>query len=383
MAHALLSPSGASRWIACPPSARLEEHYPRTSNTAADEGTLAHALCELLLGNHLGLVKKALFPKKLKEIKSNPLYTAEMLGHANDYMNFVLDKFSAFENGYIVLEQKVDLQRFIPEGFGTVDCAIVADGVLDITDLKYGQGVLVEAQENKQMMLYALGCLYRFSTMYEIDTVRMTIYQPRLDNFSSYEISAEKLLEWGEKVVKPAAELAYIGGGNYTAGSHCKFCKAKNTCKALADYNLELAKFAFEDSNKLSAIEISEILEKAPDFINWINSIKEYALDQAKNHGVKWPKFKLVAGKSNRVFTSKVTVVALLKDKKIDENLFMSEPELLGITALEKNIGKSELQTLIGDFISKPPGAPTLVPEWDKRPELNSAEASAEAFKDI
>ena len=382
MAHALLSPSGASRWLACPPSARLEKEFPDSVSSAADEGTLAHELAELYIRNHLGRVKQVEYKSALKRIKNNQYYSAEMDGYCMDYMTFVLEKFSPIDSE-ILIEEKIDLSHYIPEGFGTIDALIIADNIIDVNDLKYGKGVLVEAHENKQMMLYALGALEKYSLLYHIETVRMTIYQPRLNNYSSYEVGAEDLMAWGETVVKPTAALAFKGGGTYAAGSHCRFCKAKNQCKTLADHNMGLAKYAFEDPNKLTDQDIADILEKAADFKVWIGNIEAYALAEAVNNNKKWPRFKLVSGRSNRKYADEQAILKALKKAKYGEELFLTKPSLVGIGELEKNIGKAEVEKIIGKYIIKPAGAPTLVPEWDKRPELNSTEAAKVAFENV
>lgn len=381
--HALLSPSGASRWLACTPSARLEETYPSTSNTAADEGTLAHSLSELMIRNHFKIINHITYQRELKKIKAHQLYNAEMQDHCTDYMTFILEKHGELSDPTIFIEELIDLQEFVPEGFGTVDCVMIADNILDINDLKYGKGVLVQAENNKQMMLYALGALKKYSLLYHIDKVRMTIFQPRLNNYSSFEVDAQWLLEWGETFVKPQSNKAFEGKGEYTPGEHCRFCKARNSCKALANFNMDLAKYVFEDPNKLTDEDISNILEKAPDFLVWLGNIKDYALQEAVVNGKSWPRFKLVQGRSNRKYTDEEAIQKALKKAKLDESLYMTKPSLIGITALEKNIGKAEVEKFVGPFIIKPPGAATLVPEWDKRPAISSAEAAKEAFENI
>jgi len=383
MSHALLSPSGASRWLACTPSARLEETFASTTNSAAEEGTLAHALSELYLRSHLKLISTVNFKAELRRLKANALYNSEMDGYCVDYVDFITEKLNELKSPSIFIEEKIDLTAYVPDGFGTADCVMIADHILDLNDLKYGKGVLVEAHENKQMMLYALGALKKFSLLYEIGLVRMTIYQPRLGNYSSYEIEAEELILWGDTYVKPKAQMAYNGEGEYCAGGHCKFCKAKTTCKALADYNMELAKYVFEDPNKLTDEDISAILEKAADFKTWLANIQEYALAEATLRQKKWPGFKLVAGRSNCVYANPTAIMETLQKTKLDKSLYLTEPKLLGIGALEKNIGKSEVDKLVGSYIIKPAGAATLVPEWDKRPELNSSESAALAFENI
>jgi len=366
----------------CPPSARLEEEFPNTSSDAADEGTLAHTISELLLKNHLKLMPKVLFEKELKKAKADKFYNAEMLGHCQSYVSYIVEKMQELKNPMIFIEESLDLEEFIPEGHGTTDCSIVAEGVLDVNDFKYGKGVFVEAKENEQMMIYGLGAYLKYSLSYDIHTVRMSIFQPRLDNYSTWEISVEDLLRWANEVLKPSAQKAFEGKGTYSPGDHCKFCKARNTCRALADFNMELAQFEFRDAERLKPEEISEILEKGQSLVEWYNSVKAYALDQAKN-GKKFPGFKLVAGKSNRQYVSEESVIRVLKSKKISQDLYLTEPTLVSIGILEKNIGKAKVEDLIGKLIVKPSGAPTLVPEWDKRPELNSNEAAKRAFENI
>lgn len=381
--HAFLSCSGASRWLACPPSAALEATFESFTNAAADEGTLAHALSELYLLNMLKKIKAIPYQSALKKIKHNSFFNNEMNGHAMDYVNFITDKLFSHKDPSIFIEERIDLQEYVPEGFGTVDCIIVADKILDVTDLKYGKGILVEAHENKQMMLYALGALKKYRLLYEIEKVTMTIYQPRLNNFSTYEVDAETLLMWGEKEVKPKAKLAFNGKGEYSAGNHCKFCKARNTCKALADHNMEIARFAFEDPNKLTPQDIAEILEKAMDIKTWLTNVQQYALSEAVNNGVKWPGFKLVAGRSNRKYADELAIIKAFQKAKIKDGFYLTAPSLVGIGVLEKNLGKAEVEKLVGKFIIKPEGAATLVPEWDKRPELNSAEAAKIVFDEV
>jgi hypothetical protein len=381
--HAFLSPSGASRWLACPPSARLEATYPSYTNEAADEGTLAHRLCELYLLNQLKQIKAIDFNRELKIVKNNKHYNTEMNDHAMDYVQFVLDKFHAHSDAMIFIEDRISLGDYVPESFGTSDNIIIADYILDMTDLKYGKGVRVEAEKNDQLRLYALGALKKYSLLYRIDKVSMTIYQPRLDNFSTCVIDAKELVEWGESFVKPTAQQAFDGLGEYKPGSHCRFCKARNDCKTLANHHMKMAEFAFEDPNKLSDKDIAEILTKAADFKVWLSGITTYALAEAVNNQKKWPGFKLVAGRSNRVYANPEEIICILKKNKIKPTLFMTEPALVGITTLEKNIGKADVEKICGSYIVKPPGAATLVPEWDKRVELNSTEAAKIAFENI
>lgn len=383
MAHAILSPSGASRWLACTPSARLEKQFPDTAGQAAAEGTLAHELAELLVSNYLKPFSG--FKAKLAKIKKHELYTHEMLGHAEEYATFVMEQYNESLNAdpqaHIELEKKLDLTKWVPEGFGTGDCVIVADGVMSITDLKYGKGVPVSSKGNKQMMLYGLGALEAFGFAYEIHTVRMTIYQPRIDNTSSFEIDVDELMNWAETELKPLAELAFKGEGKFSAGSHCQFCRAKATCKALAEHNLEIAKYQFQSEDLLSEEEISDILERSSQFRNWIKAVEAHALKLAVTEGKRWPGFKLVEGRSVRKYQDTEGLAAKLQEKGFTEDLIFKK-ELLGITAMTGVLGKPVFKELVEPFLIKPPGKPALVPESDKRPEMDRLSAAQAGFDD-
>jgi len=386
-AHALLSPSGASRWIACPPSARLEEKYARTSSEAADEGTLAHLLVETLLLRGKGTITGAEFDKAMEEIKANDLYDAAMMEHADQFATYVMERFSEAQertpDARLYLEETLDLSYYVPESFGTVDVDIVADKVLEIIDFKYGKGVPVYAEKNSQMMLYALGSLILFDLLYEINEVRLTIYQPRLDSITTYTITVEELKAWAEEVLRPAALLAWNGEGEFKAGSHCRFCKIRGTCRANADYNMEMAKHDFKDVDLLSNNEIAEILKRSDEFTKWLTAVEAHALSVAVNKGEHFPGFKLVAGRSVRKITNEPAVTQILLDKGYNNNQVFKPRALVGITELEKLTGKEMFKEWVGPFVVKPPGTPTLVPYTDKRPEYNSAANAADDFKDL
>lgn len=384
-AHALLSPSSASRWLACTPSARVEATFPDRAGSAAEEGTLAHAVGEVILRHKIGEITKQKYGVELKKLQKHELYTEDIYTHSENYALFVLERFaeaqSRTKDALIILERRLDMTEWIPEGFGTGDCVIIADGVMEIVDLKYGKGVLVSATENKQMMAYALGALHGFDFLYDIHTVRMTIFQPRLDNYSSYEVPVDALMAWAETYLKPRAALAFEGKGEFSPGAHCQFCKAKAQCRALADYNLELARHDFAKPELLEDIEISDILSKAAFFKSWINSVEEFALTEALA-GKKWPGFKLVEGRSNRTYGDTEKVASILTENGYTEDKIYTK-NLLGITAMEKLLSKVTFAELLNPFIIKPPGKPTLVSESDKRPEWNSAEAAAKDFAGI
>ena len=384
--HAVLSPSGAERWLSCTPSARLELMFPDNAGAAASEGTLAHALGELLLREKTKQVTSKEFAEKLIEIEKDKQYEPEMYGYADDYATFVVERFSQAQvhtkDAILFLEQKLSLTDYVPEGFGTGDAVIIADNVLDIIDLKYGKGIPVSAFENKQMMLYSLGALREFDYMYDIKSVRMTIYQPRLENFSTYEMTVADLKHWAESELRPRAALAFDGEGQFVAGSHCRFCKVRATCKANADYNLELAKYEFADPVLMGDDEIADVLTRADQFLKWLSSVEEHALHEAVNNSKKWPGYKLVEGRSNRVYTDEEKVANKLKAEGFKEDILYTK-KLLGITAMEKEIGKASFNTLLSDLIIKPPGKATLVPESDKRPALDTADAAKLDFAEI
>jgi hypothetical protein len=381
--HAVLSPSGAHRWFNCTPSARLEQKFPDTAGEVAKEGTLAHKLSELLIKYKLKQVSKTVYTRELKEIESDDLFDHSMQEHAEAYSVFILERFAEAQahtkDAIIFLEHKLNLTDYIPEGFGTGDSIIIADGLMDVTDLKYGKGVLVSAENNKQMMLYGLGALRDFDFLYDIHTVRLTIFQPRIDNYSSWEISVSDLRNWAERELKPKAALAFNGEGQFVAGSHCQFCRVKATCKAFANYNLDIAKYDFTDPSLLDDKEIADILSKADIFQNWLNSVEEYALAESVNNQKKWPGYKLVEGRSNRVYSDPEKVAGTLLVAGYTKEMIY-KMEILGITAMEKKIGKKDFNVLLSNLIIKPPGKPTLVPESDKRPEYSSTERAAKDF---
>ncbi|WP_102400181.1 DUF2800 domain-containing protein [Haloimpatiens massiliensis] len=375
--HAILSASGASRWLACPPSARLEENYPNKSSEFAKEGTLAHELGELGLQKNLGLITTRKYNSEVKKIEANELFTKDMPYYVEIYLDTCMEKVAEAEaktpDALFKIEQKLNFSEWVPEGFGTGDFVIIADGTMEICDLKYGKGVPVSAIGNEQMRLYALGAITEFSFLYDIEKVKMTIIQPRLDSISTDEITTEKLLEWAEEYVKPTAQLAYEGKGEFCAGDHCKFCRAKAVCKARADKNMELAKYDFQEPNALDYEDIAFILGRADELVKWATDVKDYALEKALE-GEEFPGWKVVEGRSNRKWKDEDKVGEVLLGQGFLENIIYTK-KLTGITNMEKAIGKKEVNRLLGDYIIKPQGKPTLAPEGDKRPVYNSAEA--------
>jgi len=384
MAHAVLSPSSASRWLSCTPSARLELTFPDSSGMAAAEGTLAHSLGELILRHWFHLIKDQEFNHCLALIKSDPLYNEDLQSHAEAYAAFVVDQFEAAKattkDALIFIEKSLNLTDFIPEGFGTGDAVIIADGTMKIIDLKYGKGVSVSCVSNKQMMTYGLGALREFDYMYDISKVEMIIYQPRLDNISSFEMSAADLMQWGTSELIPKAKLAFEGKGEFCPGDHCRFCKVKPQCKALANQQMEIAKYEFQESVLLTDDEIADILTRADAFGSWIKSVEDYAFAEALNNGKKWPGFKLVEGRSNRMYADPQKVADKLLSEGFDEETIYTK-SLLGITAMEKVITKKTFDSVLTGLVIKPQGKPTLVPENDKRVEYNSNETAKNDFK--
>lgn len=383
MAHALLSPSGASRWLACTPSARLEQSFPDRAGEAAQEGTLAHALAELLLKHKLGLVIKNTYSRELQAIMTDKLFSEEMLEFIETYTDFVIEQFELAKmqtkDAMIFLETRLDMSDYVPDGFGTGDVCIVADGVLDFIDLKYGKGVPVYAEENKQMMLYALGALKEYSHLYDIHTVRMTINQPRLDSISSWEITVNDLTLWAEKVLKPKAQLAFEGKGEFNPGKACQFCKAKAICRANADYQLRLADMEFRVPELLEPDEVAEILKRKAQFLSWLTSVSDYALLEAVHNGAEWPGFKLVEGRSNRKYVDETKVAETLVKAGFGDDVIYTK-KLLGITAMEKAIGKKPFTLHLAEHITKPQGSPTLVEESDKRPIFEKSNTAMDDF---
>jgi len=363
--HAILSASSSDRWLHCPPSARLCESYDDKGSDYAAEGTDAHALCEYKLRRALGM-------DAADPTENLTWFNEEMSDCANGYAAYVLEQVETAKqtctDSVILIEQRVDFSRWVESGFGTADCIIIADGTLQVIDYKHGLGVLVDATENPQMQCYALGALELFDGIYDIDSVRMTIYQPRRDNVSTYEIPKDELYKWTDEILKPTADLAFAGDGNFLCGEWCGFCKAKHDCRARAEANMQLARYDFKLPPLLTDEEVEEILTRVDDLVAWASDIKDYALQQAIS-GKDWHGYKLVEGRSNRKYTNDALVAAAVERIGVDPY----ERKLLGVTAMQKLLGKTRFEELLAAYIEKPQGKPTLVPESDKRPAMNTA----------
>lgn len=365
--HALLSASSAHRWMGCTPSARLEQEFADQESEAAAEGSAAHALAEHKL-------RKAL---KLRSRKPVSKYDSdEMDDYTTGYVEFVMEALAEAKlncpDPQVLIEQKLDFSCYVPDGFGTGDCLIVASPRLHVIDFKYGLGVLVDAYQNPQMMLYALGALRIFDCLYDITEVAMTIYQPRRENVSTWTISVDELREWAETTLKPKADLAFKGEGEYTPGSWCQFCRAAVKCRARAEAKLELARFEFAQPPLLTDEEIEEILGKLDDLTKWANEIVAYAQDAAINHGKEWSGFKLVESRTNRKYTDEDAVAHAAAAAGYHD---IYRKSLIPITEMEKLMGKKTFAEVLGGLVVKPKGKPTLVPASDRRPAITTTGA--------
>lgn len=371
--HAVLSASSSHRWLNCSPSARLEQEFEDQETEAAAEGTAAHALCEHKLRRALKLQSRR---KPISRYDSD-----EMDMHTDSYVQFVLETLAEVRrhcaDPLINIEQRLDFSCYVPDGFGTGDCIIIGDKIMHIIDFKYGQGVLVEAEHNPQMMLYALGALRLFDSLYDIDEVAMTIYQPRRENISTWTIPVAELNAWAENELVPKARLAYEGKGEYRPGPWCTFCKAAVKCRARAEEKLRLAQYEFAKPPLLTDTEIEDILGKLDDLTRWAEEIKTYAQDAALNHGKQWHGYKVVEGRSVRKYSNEDAVVEAANAAGYHD---IFRKTLLPITEMEKLMGKQEFQSILGGLIIKPAGKPTLVPASDKRPAITNVSID---FKEI
>lgn len=371
--HALLGASKAHQWMTCTPSAQFEKQFEAPAQSeAAAEGTVAHTLAE----HHLTKILQGKKVTTPSSIKKDPLYKPAMEEHVGVYCDTIMETLNgmreAGQDPIIYLEQELDLSKWIPEGFGTADCILIGNGVLHVFDFKYGKGIPVSAEENPQLKLYGLGALEEFSCLYEINDIVLHIIQPRLQSITDWTVSREILEKWGEFIVKPTAQKAYNGEGDFVPGEdQCRWCLGKNRCRAYNQWLLEVCQMRFDDldaheklPNELSDQEIADILKVAEEIKRWVSAVGDYALDQALNHGVTFPGYKLVEGVSRRKITNEEKVIDILREQGYSTEQIC---KLKGITDLEEVTGKSTLQTLIGDYIVKPQGKPTLAPEDDKR----------------
>lgn len=372
-AHALLSPSSAHRWLNCTAAPRLEEDIEDRGSGFAAEGSLAHAYCSLKLKSFLGLSTEG-EEEEIAELNAR-YHTGEMDEYTDSYKAIVLERFNearqTTQDALLLIETRLDFSSYIPEAFGTADAIIIADDTLEVIDFKYGKGVKVSAEDNAQMKIYALGAFDKFSFEYNIRKVRMSIIQPRIDNFSTWEIDVKDLLSWANDTLKPKAQEAFKGDGEQEPGEWCQFCKVKSRCRALSEMCIKTA----ADNPDPRLIGTEELATKVLPLIatikTWQTGIEEYALQQALS-GVTLPGWKVVEGRSNRKIVDSVGVATALKAAGYDDSDIYKPKELFTITELEKLTGKKQFAALCSDFIEKPQGKPTLAPESDKRPAMNS-----------
>lgn len=371
--HALLSASSSHRWLHCNPSARLEREFADRETTAAAEGTAAHALAEHKLKRRL---------KLRSERPVSPFDTEEMEIYTDDYADFVMEQVTKERrrdpDTQVFIEQRLDFSCYVPEGFGTGDCLIVSKGRLHIIDLKYGMGLLVDSEENPQMKLYALAALTQYEEQYQIKKVKLTIFQPRRENVSTWETSVAKLKKWATKDLVPKAQRAFKGEGEYCPGEWCIFCKAAVKCRARAEDKLRLAQSEFKMPPLLTDAEIEDVLAKLPDIKKWADEIQEYALAKALA-GKEWAGFKLVEGRSVRKFTDERAVVKAANAAGYHD---IYKQTLISLTEMEKLMGKAEFSKVLGALVTKPQGKPTLVPDTDKRQAISVSNPKSE-FSEI
>ena len=368
--HAFLSPSGSHRWLNCTPSAMLESEFPDGSSSAADEGTAAHAFCEHKL-------KKALRRRSKRPVSDYD--SDEMQEYTDSYVDYVLEQLEvakqACKDPMVLIEQKVDFSEYVPDGYGTADCIIVSDDTLQIIDFKYGLGVLVDAEQNTQLMCYSIGALNIFDSLYDIKQVTMHIFQPRRENVQSWTIPVDELKAWAENELKPKAQMALNGEGEYHPGEWCQFCKAAVRCRARAEEKLRLAQQEFKMPPLLTDSEIEEVLTILPDLTKWADGILAYATDAAVNHGKEWNGFKVVEGRSVRKYKDEELVAQAAKDHGYTD---IYRQSLITMTEMQKLMGKKQFDQILGDLIVKPQGKPTLVLVTDKRPAMNVTNANNE-----
>ncbi|PGH24057.1 DUF2800 domain-containing protein [Fusobacterium animalis] len=371
MAHALLGPSSAARWIACPPSVKLCEQFEDVESEYAKEGSLAHEIAELKVRKLIdpGLTSRK-FTTSMKKLKDKELYQEEMQGYTDEYVEFIQEQMYSYSTTpHTAVEQKVDFSQYVPDGFGTADCILIADDTLHIIDFKYGKGVPVNVENNAQLLLYALGTYLAYEMIFPIEHIKMSIVQPRLNNIGTWECRLDYLLEFA-KIAQEKAAMALKGEGDFNCGEHCKFCKAKAVCRERANANLELAKYEFKAADQLTLKEIGQILEKAKDLAKWADDLKDYALSESLK-GNEVPGWKAVNGRGSRSFTNTDEAIKVLVNNGIAEELLF-ERKYLTLAQMEKTVGKKEFNNLVGNLIVMNVGKPTLVEVSDKREAITN-----------
>ena len=379
--HALLSASSAHRWLHCTGSPLLEKDFPDSTSVYAQEGTLAHEFCELKLKKYTTMMPKGAYTRAHNKIMKSELWQNEMESTSETYLEYVKGIMLACDTKpVVVIEKRVDFSRYVPEGFGTADCLILAGDTLHVVDYKHGKGVIVDADHNPQMMLYALGAMDEFALVYRFETVHMTIVQPRVNNISEFTMSAEDLRSWGESVVKPKAEAAVSGNGEFEAGDWCRFCRAKRQCRTRYEANDTLYTELSErhDPRLITLDELGEYLKRGKDMAAWLEDMKEYALSESLA-GADVPGWKAVEGRGSRAFTDTDEAVDILIKNGIDESV-LYERRVLTLAQMEKAVGKKAFGEIVGNLVVKNPGKPTLVEESDKRPKITNQPTAADVF---
>lgn len=381
--HATLSASSAAKWINNPPTLWIEEGMPNTTSTFAQEGTEAHRLAELTLKHEVGQLTDSEFSAAIKVFKQHAeFYNQSMQDFIDSHVSYVMEDYNRFDDAEMMLEQKVSFSDWALGGFGTSDCVIIADDRLEIWDLKYGKGIRVDADHNFQLMLYALGCYAKYSLIYDFSQIRMTISQPRIDNLSQFDMSLDDLLEWGDKVVKPAADNALNGRGewDFSKPATWHFFKAEGFCKALAEENLKIRKYKFMEANTLNPEDIAEIIGMKDRITHWLDAVEYYAMTQVRDGKMELPGYKLVEGRSNRKLTDQDAVYEDLRSKGYRKSDLVQE-KLIPLTKLDKLVRAEDYDTIISPKVIKPAGKPTLVPETDKRPAIGSTSSAQADFR--
>lgn len=373
-AHALLGPSSAHRWLTCTPSAVLEDSFPDTESEAAREGTLAHEICEIKLKHffHIdGIDSERKKNLRVNKLKKNELYKSEMDGFTDDYLDYVRSLALACTSAPTVLvEASLDLGQYVPESFGTVDCLMLQGNTLHVIDFKYGKGVPVDSERNPQLMLYALGAHEMYKIFYNIQLIELHIVQPRISNTSTYKLTINELNEFGKKV-KEIAPIAFKGEGEFKPSEEaCRFCRARTQCRARAMDNLKLFPEIEKQPPLITNAEVGEYLRQGADVANWLKDLQDYALSQCLA-GEEVPGWKVVAGRGSRDWTDQEQAFEKLKANGIDEALLF-ERKALTLAQVEKTVGKTNFESLVGDMVVKHQGKPTLVVETDKREVYNN-----------
>lgn len=380
-AHAKLSASGANQWLNCPPSIKASAGIVDTSSEFAKEGTFAHELSELYFSNLYENLSDADFKQQLEQSKANEYYSEELREYVEQYVDIVEEKVNeakAQDEPILFFEHRLDLTRYVPESFGTGDVVVYYNGTVEIIDLKFGKGVEVSVLNNPQLRLYGLGAYELFKDFEDIHTIKMTIVQPRLNNISSESVDADDLVEWGMNTVNPQAIKAYNGVGEFHAGSHCRFCKIRHTCRARAEAN-DVNADDMKAPETLTDDELSELLHKLPDIKRWASEVEDYCKQQAYENNRNFNGWKVVEGRATRKYVDDEQVYERLKEHYDPQEV--TETKVLSISKLEKQLGKKKVSEMLSDLVTKPQGKPALVTEDDKRqPITNSAESDFTEF---